>query len=1145
MSSVIILGDVHLGKGVSLGKAVVGANLNSRVADQVKLLEWTLEQAVVHHSSHIIVTGDIFEDPKPHPALLTLFVAWLKQCHAHNVNVHIIMGNHDILRSGYIYTSPLDVISEVELENVHIYREVDTVLIGRTAFTMVPFRDRKSFSVASNADAVSIVRNSLVYELASIPATYQKVLVGHLAIEGSIWVGDEFDDLANELFCPLDMFQGYDHVWMGHVHKPQVLQKSPHVAHIGSMDISNFGETEQKKFIVIYDTYGAGSWTTENLPVRPLRKLSVTVPKDTEDPTDYVLKELEKAGSWDRSIARVDVSLAAPDAKSINKTAIEQYLSSHGAFNVTGISESKKVSLIKKDTNNTMDTKMDVATSINTYAEKYIDKKKQASFIELATDILKQYKLEAKDSDTSLIGGDVSGGMKPLRLYLKDFMCYDWAYIDFTQFSSALIVGKTEGNDAEANGVGKTTIFKSIEYVLFNQSNFNLEKIIRDEALVCQVVFDFVIGDKEYRLLRKRSRKGSTDLSLYERTGEAGTEEEALHTSIYSPLFTEKYWKDISGRRAADTEKDLGKLLKINYKSFRTFVHFVQNDFYSLATATPEKRKQILKDALNLVVYTKLEKIAKDKSASLSRELDRVRVLLEALGDPDEEIHKLEVQLTKTDDELTARQMSLQDFQEKLQVITEGVNVLTTQHSALEGKFSSLVSQEQALSQSKSKTEISIKEYTTKKSNVSQDGRDLLNEIRQLEKTQEQLATLDYSQLDIMAEQIEQKKVLVTQNSVVIQNSMTEYDELKIPMPTDSVCKHCRQPMTEQHRKECLTKDRARMTLLQANIKEARALVGRLNMEIQANQQTISQLILSRQHLEGVNTKIANKKKEMADKRAIYEEYRALLEKFTNELKDKEQELVRIREELKNSSIDEAKVLQVSIRAEKDKIANVNSQISAINKEITHFTNQKAIVQHSVDQKKIDRQKKIDLSKMILELEDKLGMYPLVIQAFSSTGIPNLIIHNILDELQLKVNTLLSQFKPGLQLFFFVEKTNGDGEETDTLDITYQINGKDRYYEQLPGGFQLMILFSLRLGMSFLLQNLLGIDIKFLLLDELDQSLSRGRVDAFADIIKILQKEFTILVITHNDRLKDKFSHAVLVEQDINMVSRAQVVSSW
>ena len=52
-------------------------------------------------------------------------------------------------------------------------------------------------------------------------------------------------------------------------------------------------------------------------------------------------------------------------------------------------------------------------------------------------------------------------------------------------------------------------------------------------------------------------------------------------------------------------------------------------------------------------------------------------------------------------------------------------------------------------------------------------------------------------------------------------------------------------------------------------------------------------------------------------------------------------------------------------------------------------------------------------------------------------------------------------------------------------------------------------------------------------------------VDAFADIVKFFQKDFIVLVITHNDRLKDKFSHAILVEQDMNMVSRAKVVSSW
>jgi exonuclease SbcD len=398
MTIAIFLGDPHLGKGTNIGKAGIGATLNSRIADQLTLLDWTLDRAIEYHADHIIITGDVFEDPKPHPALIAMFMSWLKKCQVYDINVHIIIGNHDILRSGFIYTSPLDIISEADLEKIHIYKEIDTVTIGTSAFTFVPYRDRKSFSVASNIEAISMVRDSLVYELASIPSTYQKVLIGHLAIEGSIPVGDEIDDIANELFCPLNMFQGYDYVWMGHVHKPQVMQKFPHIAHIGSMDISNFGETDQKKFIIIFDCSSSKhSWTTELLPTRPLKKLSIVIPKDTDDTTDYVLKELKKVGDWDRSIVRVDVSLATPELKSINKSSIEQYLSAQGAFSVSGISESKKITLIKKDDNNTIDTKMDVPTSIKTYAEKYIDIKLQPAFIELALDIHNQYKLEAKE----------------------------------------------------------------------------------------------------------------------------------------------------------------------------------------------------------------------------------------------------------------------------------------------------------------------------------------------------------------------------------------------------------------------------------------------------------------------------------------------------------------------------------------------------------------------------------------------------------------------------------------------------------------------------------------------------------------------------------------------------------------------------
>src|SRR5512135_3372617 len=119
--------------------------------------------------------------------------------------------------------------------------------------------------------------------------------------------------------------------------------------------------------------------------------------------------------------------------------------------------------------------------------------------------------------------------MKPSRLYIENFMCYDNAYVDFTEFSAALIVGKKEHNDDVSNGVGKTTMFKAIEYALFNHADIKLEDIIRDDEDSCSVTVDFEVGDQEYRVTRTRTRKGTSDLTLFKRTASDGTEMEVLH----------------------------------------------------------------------------------------------------------------------------------------------------------------------------------------------------------------------------------------------------------------------------------------------------------------------------------------------------------------------------------------------------------------------------------------------------------------------------------------------------------------------------------------------------------------------------------------------------------------------------------------
>src|ERR1700723_4601818 len=94
MSKAIILGDPHIGKNQSQGKSTVGSALNSRLEDQFKLLDYVLDSAIENHVDHIIITGDVWEDPRPRSELITMFIAWLKKCQAYNLHVHIIMGNH-------------------------------------------------------------------------------------------------------------------------------------------------------------------------------------------------------------------------------------------------------------------------------------------------------------------------------------------------------------------------------------------------------------------------------------------------------------------------------------------------------------------------------------------------------------------------------------------------------------------------------------------------------------------------------------------------------------------------------------------------------------------------------------------------------------------------------------------------------------------------------------------------------------------------------------------------------------------------------------------------------------------------------------------------------------------------------------------
>lgn len=399
MSRVLIIGDPHLGKGISIGKPGIGIGLNSRIIDQKRILDWILDIGVEHNVDRFIITGDVFEDVKPDYSLIVMFMDWLNACYANNIIIDIILGNHDIRRSGNQYSSSLDIISKADIPNVTVYKNIHTVYTSGAAFTLLPYRDRRALDCDTSKEAMDIIASKLPYELADMPPGCDRVLVGHQALAGSIPIGDEFDDMINELMCPLEMFNGYDYVWMGHVHKPQVCSKSPYIAHIGSMDLSDFGETGHTKIIVLFDSNTESKFTEIPIPSRPLRRVRLTVPVGKE-PTEHVcneIKNIEEDKKFKNAIVKLEIRLDDPDALELDRKKITGLLKEYKAQHICSFSESRNVAVVANDKKDLVDSTVDPKSAIKLYANQLeLNEIDNSFFIRLANEIVDEYEMKAK-----------------------------------------------------------------------------------------------------------------------------------------------------------------------------------------------------------------------------------------------------------------------------------------------------------------------------------------------------------------------------------------------------------------------------------------------------------------------------------------------------------------------------------------------------------------------------------------------------------------------------------------------------------------------------------------------------------------------------------------------------------------------------
>lgn len=383
----LIVGDVHLDKGTSIGKNYGPGKLNSRNEDKFRLLNWVQSKAIEYDVKNVVFAGDIFEHYNADNILVQLFFSYLKTYEQYDINVHIILGNHDIKRIGDQYHSVLNLINIVGFKTCKVYSEIYTEQIEDGFITFIPFRDRKSLNSESASEALDKLNNLLENK------SNNHICIGHLTLDGSLYVGDEIDDLHNELHCPVSMFvDKFTATFMGHIHKPQVMNENPFVGHVGSLDISDFGEVNHNKIIYLYDSKRKNKIIKLDVPTRPLKKLEICIPESV-DPTQYLIDMLENEESKSTlhdSILQLEIKFEDSKSK-IDSIKFNNNLKKYSLHNLSGIIESRASTVVSSDKRNNLNSSMSPKDAFKDWLEsKDVTDNKKSKILNIANDIIDQ-----------------------------------------------------------------------------------------------------------------------------------------------------------------------------------------------------------------------------------------------------------------------------------------------------------------------------------------------------------------------------------------------------------------------------------------------------------------------------------------------------------------------------------------------------------------------------------------------------------------------------------------------------------------------------------------------------------------------------------------------------------------------------------
>ena len=260
-------GDLHIGKQV---------NGFSMLEDQKYILKEILNIIDKKALDGIIIAGDIYDKTVPSAEAVKIFDSFLVQLVARNLKIFAISGNHDsaeriafgsrIMNAKDVYMSP---VFDGEATKVTVKDEYGLLNVYMLPF-IKPIHARAVFpdnKIENYEDAVAMAIAS-----SNVDSLERNILITHQFVAGSERSESEEMSVGGTDSIPIEVFNKFDYVALGHIHKPQKIGRET-MRYSGSPLKYSFSEAKYDKSVVIVDVKEKGIIEIETVPLDPIHDM--------------------------------------------------------------------------------------------------------------------------------------------------------------------------------------------------------------------------------------------------------------------------------------------------------------------------------------------------------------------------------------------------------------------------------------------------------------------------------------------------------------------------------------------------------------------------------------------------------------------------------------------------------------------------------------------------------------------------------------------------------------------------------------------------------------------------------------------------------------------------------------------------------